>query len=115
MPKPSKKLLLLFISVVIYIYKKNNLSHLHIFCFSLEDTLCEETVDWPLDIDDLLKFSFEVAQGLDFLAAKNVSDFSSKTQQQKNIWNKNKNTRHHLEQRLLLNRATYVVGKKSPT
>lgn len=42
--------------------------------FSLEDTLCEETVDWPLDIDDLLRFSFEVAQGLDFLAAKNVSD-----------------------------------------
>lgn len=36
-----------------------------------QDTLCEENVDWPLDIDDLLKFSFEVAQGLDFLAAKN--------------------------------------------
>lgn len=31
-------------------------------------------MDWPLDIDDLLKFSLEVAQGLDFLAAKNVSD-----------------------------------------
>lgn len=41
--------------------------------FPSKDTLCEETVDWPLDIDDLLKFSFEVAQGLDFLAAKNVS------------------------------------------
>uniref|UniRef100_A0A8D3DGQ4 receptor protein-tyrosine kinase n=1 Tax=Scophthalmus maximus TaxID=52904 RepID=A0A8D3DGQ4_SCOMX len=29
------------------------------------------TGDWPLDIDDLLRFSFQVAQGLDFLAAKN--------------------------------------------
>uniref|UniRef100_A0A669C5F7 receptor protein-tyrosine kinase n=1 Tax=Oreochromis niloticus TaxID=8128 RepID=A0A669C5F7_ORENI len=27
--------------------------------------------DWPLDIDDLLRFSFQVAQGLDFLASKN--------------------------------------------
>uniref|UniRef100_A0A8C9YN90 receptor protein-tyrosine kinase n=1 Tax=Sander lucioperca TaxID=283035 RepID=A0A8C9YN90_SANLU len=34
-------------------------------------TVCEETGDWPLDIDDLLRFSFQVAQGLDFLAAKN--------------------------------------------
>ncbi|KAL6117706.1 csf1r [Pungitius sinensis] len=32
---------------------------------------CEETGEWPLDIDDLLRFSFQVAQGLDFLAAKN--------------------------------------------
>uniref|UniRef100_M4A2E6 receptor protein-tyrosine kinase n=1 Tax=Xiphophorus maculatus TaxID=8083 RepID=M4A2E6_XIPMA len=32
---------------------------------------CEETGDWPLDIDDLLRFSLQVAQGLDFLAAKN--------------------------------------------
>lgn len=38
--------------------------------------MCEETGDWPLDIDDLLRFSFQVAQGLDFLAAKNVSDFA---------------------------------------
>lgn len=38
---------------------------------SSEDVVCEETVDWPLDIDDLLRFSFQVAQGLDFLAAKN--------------------------------------------
>ena len=30
--------------------------------------------DWPLDMDDLLRFSQQVAQGLDFLAAKNVSD-----------------------------------------
>uniref|UniRef100_A0AAQ4RN22 receptor protein-tyrosine kinase n=1 Tax=Gasterosteus aculeatus aculeatus TaxID=481459 RepID=A0AAQ4RN22_GASAC len=30
-----------------------------------------ETGEWPLDIDDLLRFSFQVAQGLDFLAAKN--------------------------------------------
>uniref|UniRef100_A0A671WMV0 receptor protein-tyrosine kinase n=1 Tax=Sparus aurata TaxID=8175 RepID=A0A671WMV0_SPAAU len=30
-----------------------------------------QTADWPLDIDDLLRFSFQVAQGLDFLAAKN--------------------------------------------
>uniref|UniRef100_A0A3Q1EX51 receptor protein-tyrosine kinase n=1 Tax=Acanthochromis polyacanthus TaxID=80966 RepID=A0A3Q1EX51_9TELE len=36
------------------------------------DFVCkEETGDWPLDIDDLLRFSFQVAQGLDFLAAKN--------------------------------------------
>ena len=40
------------------------------------DCVCEETGDWPLDIDDLLRFSFQVAQGLDFLAAKNVSDFA---------------------------------------
>uniref|UniRef100_A0A8C1ZPM0 receptor protein-tyrosine kinase n=1 Tax=Cyprinus carpio TaxID=7962 RepID=A0A8C1ZPM0_CYPCA len=26
---------------------------------------------WPLDMDDLLRFSYQVAQGLDFLAAKN--------------------------------------------
>lgn len=26
-----------------------------------------------LDLDDLLKFSYQVAQGLEFLAAKNVS------------------------------------------
>ncbi|XP_017279588.1 macrophage colony-stimulating factor 1 receptor [Kryptolebias marmoratus] len=32
---------------------------------------CEGTGDWPLDIDDLLRFSLQVAQGLDFLAAKN--------------------------------------------
>lgn len=44
---------------------------------SYQDPLCEETADWPLDIDDLLKFSFQVAQGLDFLAAKNVSDFAT--------------------------------------
>lgn len=36
--------------------------------------MCEETGDWPLDIVDLLRFSFQVAQGLDFLAAKNVSE-----------------------------------------
>uniref|UniRef100_A0AAQ4PJF2 receptor protein-tyrosine kinase n=1 Tax=Gasterosteus aculeatus aculeatus TaxID=481459 RepID=A0AAQ4PJF2_GASAC len=30
-----------------------------------------QTGEWPLDIDDLLRFSFQVAQGLDFLAAKN--------------------------------------------
>lgn len=49
---------------------------------SFSDPVCEETGDWPLDIDDLLRFSFQVAQGLDFLAAKNVSDFSSTEQ----IW-----------------------------
>ncbi|XP_039669924.1 macrophage colony-stimulating factor 1 receptor 1-like isoform X2 [Perca fluviatilis] len=38
---------------------------------SSPDSVCEETGDWPLDIDDLLRFSFQVAQGLDFLAAKN--------------------------------------------
>ncbi|XP_055368253.1 macrophage colony-stimulating factor 1 receptor isoform X2 [Betta splendens] len=38
---------------------------------SSRDSVCEETGDWPLDIDDLLRFSFQVAQGLDFLAAKN--------------------------------------------
>uniref|UniRef100_A0A8C5DMS9 receptor protein-tyrosine kinase n=1 Tax=Gouania willdenowi TaxID=441366 RepID=A0A8C5DMS9_GOUWI len=38
---------------------------------TIEDCACEETGDWPLDMDDLLKFSFQVAQGLDFLATKN--------------------------------------------
>lgn len=38
---------------------------------SSEDPVCEESGDWPLDIDDLLRFSFQVAQGLDFLASKN--------------------------------------------
>ncbi|XP_047441554.1 macrophage colony-stimulating factor 1 receptor [Mugil cephalus] len=38
---------------------------------SSQNSVCEETGDWPLDIDDLLRFSFQVAQGLDFLAAKN--------------------------------------------
>lgn len=27
-----------------------------------------------MDIDDLLRFSLQVAQGLDFLASRNVSD-----------------------------------------
>ncbi|KAM4622064.1 macrophage colony-stimulating factor 1 receptor [Polymixia lowei] len=36
-----------------------------------KDPVCEESGDWPLDIDDLLRFSYQVAQGLDFLAAKN--------------------------------------------
>uniref|UniRef100_A0A8C6NXN1 receptor protein-tyrosine kinase n=1 Tax=Nothobranchius furzeri TaxID=105023 RepID=A0A8C6NXN1_NOTFU len=31
----------------------------------------EETGDWLLDIEDLLRFSLQVAQGLDFLAARN--------------------------------------------
>uniref|UniRef100_A0A8B9L3Y8 receptor protein-tyrosine kinase n=1 Tax=Astyanax mexicanus TaxID=7994 RepID=A0A8B9L3Y8_ASTMX len=31
----------------------------------------EEHDSWPLDMDDLLRFSYQVAQGLDFLAAKN--------------------------------------------
>uniref|UniRef100_A0A667ZXZ5 receptor protein-tyrosine kinase n=1 Tax=Myripristis murdjan TaxID=586833 RepID=A0A667ZXZ5_9TELE len=35
------------------------------------DSVCEEGGDWPLDIDDLLRFSHQVSQGLDFLAAKN--------------------------------------------
>uniref|UniRef100_A0A4W5L9H9 receptor protein-tyrosine kinase n=1 Tax=Hucho hucho TaxID=62062 RepID=A0A4W5L9H9_9TELE len=37
------------------------------------DSLCEEGGPdlWPLDMDDLLRFSYQVAQGLDFLAAKN--------------------------------------------
>ncbi|XP_034399229.1 macrophage colony-stimulating factor 1 receptor [Cyclopterus lumpus] len=38
---------------------------------SSPDCVCEETGDCPLDIDDLLRFSFQVAHGLDFLAAKN--------------------------------------------
>lgn len=37
------------------------------------DSVCGETGEWPLDIDDLLRFSYQVAQGLDFLAEKNVS------------------------------------------
>uniref|UniRef100_A0A8C7KU93 receptor protein-tyrosine kinase n=1 Tax=Oncorhynchus kisutch TaxID=8019 RepID=A0A8C7KU93_ONCKI len=37
------------------------------------DSLCEEggPDSWPLEMDDLLRFSYQVAQGLDFLAAKN--------------------------------------------
>ncbi|KAM9375535.1 macrophage colony-stimulating factor 1 receptor [Pholidichthys leucotaenia] len=38
---------------------------------SSNDSLCKESGDWLLDIDDLLRFSFQVAQGLDFLATKN--------------------------------------------
>uniref|UniRef100_A0A8C7ZK33 receptor protein-tyrosine kinase n=1 Tax=Oryzias sinensis TaxID=183150 RepID=A0A8C7ZK33_9TELE len=32
---------------------------------------CEESGEWPLDMDDLLRFSYQVAQGLQFLAEKN--------------------------------------------
>uniref|UniRef100_A0A8C9VJU0 receptor protein-tyrosine kinase n=1 Tax=Scleropages formosus TaxID=113540 RepID=A0A8C9VJU0_SCLFO len=34
---------------------------------------CEEANEdtWPLDMDDLLRFSYQVAQGLDFLASRN--------------------------------------------
>ncbi|XP_051506477.1 macrophage colony-stimulating factor 1 receptor-like isoform X2 [Myxocyprinus asiaticus] len=32
---------------------------------------CQEDDSWPLDMDDLLRFSYQVVQGLDFLAAKN--------------------------------------------
>lgn len=38
---------------------------------SSRESVWEESGDWPLDIDDLLRFSYQVAQGLDFLAAKN--------------------------------------------
>uniref|UniRef100_A0A674MUN3 receptor protein-tyrosine kinase n=1 Tax=Takifugu rubripes TaxID=31033 RepID=A0A674MUN3_TAKRU len=38
---------------------------------SSEESLCEDNGDWPLDIDDLLRFSLQVAQGLDFLASRN--------------------------------------------
>ncbi|CAB1325237.1 unnamed protein product, partial [Coregonus sp. 'balchen'] len=46
------------------------------------DSLCEESGpdSWPLDMDDLLRFSYQVAQGLDFLAAKNVSHINTKFQ-----------------------------------
>ncbi|XP_019730349.1 macrophage colony-stimulating factor 1 receptor [Hippocampus comes] len=37
----------------------------------LQNAACEETGEWPLDLDDMLRFSYQVAQGLDFLAAKN--------------------------------------------
>ncbi|XP_030649990.1 macrophage colony-stimulating factor 1 receptor [Chanos chanos] len=39
----------------------------------LRSSSCEEQQEdsWPLDIDDLLRFAYQVAQGLDFLAAKN--------------------------------------------
>nr|XP_057919434.1 macrophage colony-stimulating factor 1 receptor isoform X2 [Doryrhamphus excisus] len=37
----------------------------------LRSSVCEETGEWPLDMDDLLRFSYQVAQGLDFLAARN--------------------------------------------
>lgn len=46
-------------------------------CDSCPESVCEETGEWPLDLDDLLRFSFQVAQGLDFLAAKNVSGIIS--------------------------------------
>lgn len=32
---------------------------------------------WPLDMDDLLKFSSQVSEGLHFLAAKNVSSYKT--------------------------------------
>lgn len=48
-----------------------------VHCVSYPDSVCEENGDWPLDIDDLLRFSYQVAQGLDFLAAKNVSDYEA--------------------------------------
>uniref|UniRef100_A0A673XCG7 receptor protein-tyrosine kinase n=1 Tax=Salmo trutta TaxID=8032 RepID=A0A673XCG7_SALTR len=37
------------------------------------DSVCEDggPDSWPLDMEDLLRFSYQVAQGLDFLAAKN--------------------------------------------
>ncbi|KAF7668449.1 hypothetical protein LDENG_00011930 [Lucifuga dentata] len=38
---------------------------------SSREPVCEESGDWLLDIDDLLRFSYEVAHGLEFLAAKN--------------------------------------------
>ncbi|XP_061758118.1 macrophage colony-stimulating factor 1 receptor [Nerophis ophidion] len=37
----------------------------------VQNSGCEETGEWPLDLDDLLRFSYQVAQGLDFLAARN--------------------------------------------
>nr|XP_046261801.1 macrophage colony-stimulating factor 1 receptor [Scatophagus argus] len=40
-------------------------------CVESSQEVFEETADWPLDIDDLLRFSYQVAQGLEFLAAKN--------------------------------------------
>lgn len=49
-----------------------------LLCDSFLESVSEETGDWPLDIDDLLRFSFQVAQGLDFLAAKNVSELTTK-------------------------------------
>jgi len=61
--------------------------------------VCEETGDWPLDIDDLLRFSFQVAHGLDFLAAKNVSDLTSK--KHLNEHTSRKHYREHLQQQLL--------------
>lgn len=36
-----------------------------------QDSGNEEDGDWSLDIDDLLRFSYQVAQGLEFLASKN--------------------------------------------
>ncbi|XP_061541250.1 macrophage colony-stimulating factor 1 receptor [Phycodurus eques] len=37
----------------------------------LQNAVCEETGEWPLGLDDMLRFSYQVAQGLEFLAAKN--------------------------------------------
>ncbi|KAL0993866.1 hypothetical protein UPYG_G00114910 [Umbra pygmaea] len=34
-------------------------------------SMCEDIDGWSLDIEDLLKFSFQVAQGMNFLASKN--------------------------------------------
>ncbi|KAF3838255.1 hypothetical protein F7725_010023 [Dissostichus mawsoni] len=42
------------------------------FAMEVSDYVSEEAADWPLDIDDLLRFSYQVAQGLVFLAAKNM-------------------------------------------
>lgn len=38
---------------------------------SSQDFVSEERSEWPLEMEDLMRFSFQVAQGLDFLAAKN--------------------------------------------
>uniref|UniRef100_A0A8C9TVE5 receptor protein-tyrosine kinase n=1 Tax=Scleropages formosus TaxID=113540 RepID=A0A8C9TVE5_SCLFO len=40
---------------------------------SQQSSSCEEANEdtWPLDMDDLLRFSYQVAQGLDFLASRN--------------------------------------------
>ncbi|XP_049599936.1 macrophage colony-stimulating factor 1 receptor 1 isoform X2 [Syngnathus scovelli] len=37
----------------------------------LQNAACKENGEWPLDLDDMLRFSYQVVQGLDFLAAKN--------------------------------------------
>lgn len=58
--------------MVIYTVKSHIVSLF--LSLSVQGSLCEdpETDTWSLDIEDLLRVSYQVAQGMDFLASKNV-------------------------------------------